>query len=162
MQKIDKLIEEATTAAGIIKITSENNNQYYPIYKNIYEKQFHRKVSPSDFKKWLKSSHLIILPDGKDSGAFARCKHIKQPDKYCKFYKVPEAIFLSDIAAHPQHKGYGSKILKYIINKARKEKLPIITSPWKDTLIQYYESFGFKTIRPKDKNLPNVVMIKKA
>jgi hypothetical protein len=161
IDKIDKLLEEAAINLKIVKITEDNFKEYFPLYKKIYETQFKTKINLTDFKKWLKTSHMIILPISKNEGAFARCKLLKN-DKYTDFFKVKQAIMLSDFAAYPNHKGYGTHLLRYIIERSKQKKLPIITVPWKDNLIPYYEHFGFKTYHPKDKKLPSVIMIRKA
>jgi predicted acetyltransferase len=160
--KIEKLIEEAILdQKKIVMIDKNNYQEYFPLYKKIYEAQFKTKINERDFKKWLDSSKMIIIPNSPSSGAFARCKHIFKNDKYNEFFGIKESVFLSDMAALPAHKGYGKTLLNYIIKKAISKKLPIITVPWKDSLIPYYEGFGFKTYHPKEKKLPNVVMIRK-
>jgi len=101
---------------------------------------------------------MIILPVNENEGAFARCK-IVEKEKYTNFFKIKKAIMLSDIAAHPKHKGYGANLLRYVLGQSKQKKLPIITSPWKNDLIPYYEHFGFKPYYPKDKKLPSVIMM---
>jgi len=159
-QKIEKLIEETTYNQKITPITYSNFNEFFPLYKFIYEKQFKIKLNADDMKKWLKNSHMFILPISNREGAFIRCKKLMAPNKYLEIEKLKIAGFISDLAAYPSGHGYGDVLMKFAINKAKNQNIPLITVPWKDDLIKFYEKYGFKTYYPKNKKLPKVIQIK--
>jgi len=138
----------------------------------IYEKQFKRKLTTQDIAKWFKEKNnlTVVVKDFKTIKpkiiAFARWfiynnleKERKIKNKiYTHISKTNNFIFLSDLASI--EKPGGKLLINYILNISKEKSLPVITVPWKDSLITYYQQFGFKSIYPNKKYLPKVVMIK--
>jgi len=145
----------------IIPLTKDNLDKYFQDYKKIYEKQFKVKFDKNTLKNQLENSKIYLYVDSNDKLlGFVRVKYINIKDKYLKHIKSKRALFLSDIAVLKKNNGVGTKLMKYIIKLSEKEKIPIITVPWNDKLLQYYTRFGFGAYYFKEPSLPKVILVR--
>jgi len=123
-------------------------------YQDIYKKKFNRMLSDKELKNQMKKDHLIIDKVNNKPTSIMRYG-LRKNDSYSKFFKINNYVSLSDLAS--VKKGAGAKNMKYLIKKSDD---PIILVPWNDSLIKYYNKFGFKEYHPKDKKYPKTLMIK--
>ena len=162
IHKIELLLESSNLLKDSkVKLSKDNSSKYFKDLRYIYEKQFKTKLNPRDLSRWLNRRDFIYLYFKKDKPVgYIRIHEVigKEQDKY-KIKEIPpfkKLYYLSDLAS--TQKGYGSKMLKEMFNEFNGS---FITSPWHDDLIPYYEKFGFKTYKPRQKNLPSVIQFKK-
>ena len=144
----------------IIQLDGNNFNKYGDQYCKIYTTRFKRKFTLSDLKHQLIDSKSFISIEHDKVLGFMRIKYVNVKSKYLSHFKFKKAIFLSDLAVGSSSKGVGTKLMKFLINLSNKLKMPIVTVPWNDKLLQYYTLFGFQSYYFKDSKLPSVIMVK--
>ena len=143
---------------SIIELNDSNSDKYTKQYIKLYKKKFKINLSENEAKKFYKEDIVELILNKNKVVAFVKYGE-RSNDEYAKFFKIKKYLSLSDLASNYHNAG---KILtKRIIRKAKKLKIPVITIPWHDDLISYYEKLGFKTYKPENKKLPKVVMIAK-
>ncbi len=73
--------------------------------------------------------------------------------------KKKHILFLSDLVS--TEKGYGSILIKHIVKESEKINAELLTTPWNDDLIVYYNKNGFYTIKEHKRRLIMKYDIKK-
>lgn len=144
----------------LIQLTTDNLEQYYQDYSKIYTKRFKRKLDKKDLLNQLSRSSIYMYVDKGQVLGFMRYTVLNTKDKYLKYVKSKKALFLSDLAAMSSNKGVGKALMKFLLKLADKMKLPIVTVPWNDKLLQYYTKFGFGAYYFKDSSLPSVILVR--
>jgi len=152
-----KLILESVTNkdSEIVELTLSNFDEYIEGFLNVYKKQF-LNFTAAAAKHTISKDTIMLGLSNKKVVSFIRYGS-RSDNKYTKFFKIQKILMLSDLASIKI--GYGKKLLNYMIKNSK--NIDIVTIPWNDSLIKYYENFGFKTYSPKSKNMPGKLMIRR-
>lgn len=139
-------------------VNIENYKIFYPYIKGIYEHSFGVKLHLSDVKTFLDKGSTILLYTREDR--VVGYIRYRTPDNTYDIekatgQKIPreETIALSDLAS--RERGCGTIMMNDMISTVHKF---IITTPWTDSLIQYYKKFGFRSYYPNNTSYPKVTM----
>jgi len=125
----------------------------------IYNTSFGHNETVETFKKWLETriyregDEVDVVANGKgDIYGYGRYREFnKGTEIYSPLSKTKRYGFISDLASVV--KGTGTKILNHILTEVDTKKIDVMLLARTESLIPYYEKFGFKVVDAKGVNV---------
>ena len=135
-----------------------SKNEMFGLSK-IYLDSFGDTLDDETFSKWMTNNDdVMICKKGENVVGYYRGAVFNTNMRYGELYGKP-VYSLSDLAS--SEKGVGKKLVNKSFDRGIELGVNIfITVPWKESLIKYYESFGFAVtdIAKGNKQYPSLVM----
>ncbi|MCP4523555.1 MAG: GNAT family N-acetyltransferase [Candidatus Gracilibacteria bacterium] len=140
------------------------NKECFQFIKNMWKIEFNIDLKlglDEQYQSFLKSNVYYIKGNGKLLGVIQLAKIKKGEETKDGIIPKEDCYFLwrVGILKESRKKGYGTKLIKYSIEKIKQEGIKLVYLSSEIRNISYYSKFGFSVISGKEKIIGNTIAV---